>query len=196
MAVVSGKLHLFITTTWFLLSFLVPLLSEYHPQFFTATILEWKPLLKQDKYKAVIIESLRFLVAEKRVIVYAFVIMPNHLHLIWQIQAGHKRENVQRDFLKFTAQQIKLDLLANHPAVLPHFEVKSKDRAYQFWERNPLSIDLYNHKTFLQKLEYIHANPVQARWQLAPQAEAYHYSSARFYDTGIDDWGFLTHYAD
>jgi putative transposase len=177
------------------LSYAVPL-TEYHPQFFTATILEWKHLLKPNKYKAIIVDSLRFLVKEKRVIVYAFVIMPNHLHLIWQIQGGHKREAVQRDFLKYTAQQIKLDLVKNHPSVLPHFEVAAKDRTYQFWERNPLTVDLYNHKTFLQKLEYIHANPVQERWGLAPQPEAYQYTSARFYETGIDDWGFLIHYAD
>jgi hypothetical protein len=43
----------------------------YHPQFFTATILEWKHLLKPDKYKELIIESLRFLVREKRVEVFA-----------------------------------------------------------------------------------------------------------------------------
>ena len=86
------------------------LITEYYPQFFTATILEWKHLLIEDKYKDIIIESLRFLVKEKRVVVYSFVLMPNHIHIIWQIQGEHKRENVQRDFLKFTAQKIKYDL--------------------------------------------------------------------------------------
>ncbi len=41
------------------------MLTEY-PQFFTATILLWKKLLKQDKYKDIIIDSLRFLVKDKR----------------------------------------------------------------------------------------------------------------------------------
>ena len=53
----------------------------FWPQFYTATILEWKPLLKEDKYKDVLIESLRFLVSEKRITLYAFVIMSNHIHL-------------------------------------------------------------------------------------------------------------------
>jgi REP element-mobilizing transposase RayT len=91
----------------------MPLLTGYYPQFFTATILEWKPLLKQDYYKDIIIDSLRFVVQQNRVKVYSFVIMPNHIHLIRQIQPGHKRENVQRDFLKYTAQKIKFDLLEN-----------------------------------------------------------------------------------
>jgi len=87
------------------------LINEYYPQFFTATILEWKHLLVEDKYKDIIIESLRFLVKEKRVVIYSSVIMPNHIHIIWQIQGEPKRENVQRDFLKFTAQKIKYDLM-------------------------------------------------------------------------------------
>jgi len=82
-------------------------LKEYYPQFFTATILEWKPLLKEDRYNDIIVSSLQFLVQNKRAVVYGFVIMPNHIHLIWQIAQGHKRENVQRDFLKYIAQQIK-----------------------------------------------------------------------------------------
>src|ERR1700712_4557652 len=167
---------------------------EYHPQFFTATNLEWKHLLKDDKYKNIIIDSLRFLVANNRVKVYSFVIMPNHLHLIWQIQFGHRRENVQRDFLKFTAQQIRFDLQANNPEFLKSFEVNAKDRKYQFWERNPLSIDLFSEHVFVQKSEYIHNNPVQPKWNLCELPEYYHYSSAMFYQTGLDNWGFLTHW--
>jgi REP element-mobilizing transposase RayT len=55
--------------------------AEYYVQFFTATILEWKQLLKQDQYKDIIVESLGYLVKEQRVKVYAFVIMNNHLHV-------------------------------------------------------------------------------------------------------------------
>ncbi len=63
------------------------------------------------------------------------------------------------------------------------------------WERNPMTTDLYNHKTFLQKSQYIHRNPVQERWSLAGTVEEYKYSSARFCETRKDEWGFLTHYA-
>jgi len=40
-------------------------------QFFTATILEWKHLLKPDKYKDIIVESLKFLSLENRAIIFA-----------------------------------------------------------------------------------------------------------------------------
>ena len=58
--------------------------SQCNAQFFTATILTWKNLLQENKYKDVVVESLRFFVKEKRVIVYAFVIMSTHIHLVWK----------------------------------------------------------------------------------------------------------------
>jgi putative transposase len=164
------------------------------PQYFTATNLEWKKLLRPDKYKDTIIDSLRFLVDDQRVRLYAFVIMVNHLHLIWQMQACINPEAVQRDLLKYTAGKIKADLRAHHSKVLELFFVNAKDRKYQFWERNPLSIELRTHRAFLQKLNYIHNNPVRAGICSLPYE--YKYSSARFYETGIDNWGFLTHYRD
>ena len=168
--------------------------TDYYPHFFTATILQWKPLLQQDKYKDIIIESLRFLAAERRVVVYGFVIMHNHIHLLWHICEGHKREDVQRDFLKYTAQRMKADLEKHHPAVLERFKVAAKDRQYQFWERNPLSIEVWRQPVLEQKLYYIHRNPLGERWQMAKQPEDYRYSSAGFYHFGRSEWEFLTHY--
>jgi REP element-mobilizing transposase RayT len=169
------------------------IITEY-PHFFTATNLEWKKLLEPDRYKDVIIRSMRFLVEDNKVIIYGFVIMHNHIHLIWQMKAGIKRDAVQRDFLKFTAQRIKDNLEKFHPNVLRNFLVKSKDRNYQFWERNPLSIEIWTEKVLIQKLKYIHENPVRAGLSKFP--ENYKYSSALLYKTGIDNWGFLTHFRD
>ncbi|MCC6286939.1 MAG: hypothetical protein IT249_03560 [Chitinophagaceae bacterium] len=46
-------------------------------------------------------------------------------------------------------------MLKNHPQVLNHFKVNAKDRKYQFWERNPLSIELRTNTVYEQKLDYI-----------------------------------------
>jgi hypothetical protein len=83
-----------------------------------------KQLLKQDKYKNIIIESLKFLVFEKRISLYAFVLMSNHIHLIWQARQnesfglalrGDTPDNIQHSLLTHTVQQINLDLEENHP---------------------------------------------------------------------------------
>ena len=59
--------------------------------FFTATILNWQHLLKPDKYKIIIIDSLRYLSNKEKVKISAFVIMPNHIHLVWKIKVELKR---------------------------------------------------------------------------------------------------------
>ncbi|MBL7751760.1 MAG: transposase [Chitinophagaceae bacterium] len=164
------------------------------PQFYTATILDWKRLLKQDKYKDIVIASLRFLVKSRRVRIFGFVIMSNHIHLIWQVEPDFKQSDVKRDFLKYTAQKIKADLRRSHPQVLDRFLVCSSDRHYQFWKRGSLSVELRSRAVFFQKLEYIHWNPVKAFLSSTP--EEYKYSSASFYETGLDNWGFLTHYTE
>ena len=169
------------------------IITEY-PHFFTATNLEWKKLLQPDKYKDIIIDSMKFLVSDKRVIIYGFVIMPNHIHTLWHLRAGKIKEHVQRDFLKHTAQTIKDDMQKNNQDGLKDYLVNAKDRQYQFWERNALSVEIWSEKVLVQKLKYIHENPVRAG--LCNYPEDYKYSSALLYKTGIDNWGFLTHFRD
>ena len=168
------------------------LFSEFYPDYFTATVLEWKHLLRQDKYKNIIISSLEFLMKENRLKVYAFCIMSSHIHVIWQVQAGHQPKEIQLSFMKYTAQMIIKDLRNNHAEVLEKFKVKASDRTYQIWERNALSTSLWTQDVFKQKLDYIHRNPVVAGLCRFP--EEYKYSSASFYEKGTSEWSFLTHY--
>ena len=118
--------------------------------------------------------------------------MDNHIHVICQSCSGFTSRDKQHSFTKFTAQQIKFDLLKNHPKVLDHFRVNAKDRMYQFWERNPLPIILYSEAVFIQKLNYMHENPLKAG--LCEKAEDYEYSSASFYFNGKSRFEFLTHF--
>jgi putative transposase len=96
--------------------------------------------------------------------------------------------------MKFTAQQFKFKLADTKDPHLASFRVGAKDREYQFWERNPLGIDLWTPDVFMQKLDYIHNNPLQDKWRLSACPEDYKYSSASFYETGHDGFGLLTHY--
>jgi putative transposase len=162
--------------------------------FFTATNLNWLKLLEDDEHKNIVINSLKYLSDNKRVSVIGLVIMPNHIHIIWQILEPHKNENVQRDFLKYTAQQIKWKLVNKNSPLLDDILVNAKDRRYQLWERNPLWFQLDNTDTLLQKLNYIHNNPCQAKWLLAEKPEDYKYSSAGFYLSDKNDFDFLIRY--
>ncbi len=169
---------------------------QEHPMFFTASIKDWLPLLRHKNQKQTILDSLQFLVSNKRVKVYAFVIMPNHLHLIWQNTTNHKYSDVQRDFLKFTAQTIKNDLITANSSLITKLRVDNKDRKYQIWQYKSLSKELYSQTVFLQKLDYIHHNPLQENWKLATDPCDYFYSSAKYYETGISDFQFLSDYRE
>ncbi len=162
--------------------------------FFTATILEWKKLLFRNNYKDIIISSMKFLVDDKRVKIYSFVIMPNHIHIVWKILEPHILHDVQRDFMKYTAQQLKFELTKNNSGFLEKFLVNAADRKYQIWERNPLSVELVSLPVIEQKINYIHANPVRAN--LVKEMTDYEYSSAEFYYNGHTKWEFLSHYMD
>ena len=163
---------------------------EEWPQFFTASALDWKPLFKEDKYKDLIIDALRFAVKENRIRLSAFVIMNTHIHIVWQQLIPFTKSQVQLGFMKYTAQKIKFDLQYTNPQFLSEFKVDLKDREYKFWQRRPLSVELFSSEVMQQKIDYIHYNPVRAG--LCKYPEDYKYSSAKFYNTGVDDFGIWT----
>ncbi|MEP6467551.1 MAG: transposase [Parafilimonas sp.] len=164
--------------------------------FWTATINSWIKLLEPDALKEIIINSLYYLSEKKKIEVYAFVIMPNHIHLIWKTLDKNGKETAQGSFLKFTAHEFKKYLIANNPDLLQSFSVMAHNKKFEFWQRDSLAFQLFKRETALQKLDYIHNNPLAERWQLCIDPINYYYSSAKFYEKGIDDFGFLKHIMD
>lgn len=164
-------------------------------EFFTATCLNWQPLLQQDNRKDIVMNSLKYLVEDGRIWLYAFVIMPNHIHLLWCKQDRWVGKNIQQIFLKYTAQQIKFDIKRlNDIEELNQYRSTQSDRDYHFWERRPFKATMYNRKVASQKVDYIHYNPVKAGLCASP--EEYTYSSAAYYELNEDRWGFITHYEE
>lgn len=164
--------------------------------FWTDTITEWKHLLKQDKYKQMILDSWKDLVTKELITVYGFVIMPNHLHVLWELNKMNGKEMPHASFNKATAHLITKDLKYLHPEVLKVFAVTDKERSHRIWQRAPLAVVMDSKVKLEQKLDYIHNNPLQARWNLADRPENYHWSSAAFYETGEDNFGFITDYRE
>ena len=149
-------------------------------------------MLQPDRRKQIIMNSLEFLVAEERIWLYGYVIMPNHIHLLWNKQTDWLDKNVQQHFSKYTAQHFKWDM-QNHGETLSIYKSTQSDRDYQFWERRPYKSTMYNRQVFEQKLDYIHNNPV--RKGLCDLPEDYQYSSAGFYILNTVN-PLLTHYMD
>lgn len=161
--------------------------------FWTATIHNWIPILSPDYRKDLIIQSLSWLKKNGLAEIYAYVIMPNHMHLIWKTDPKGRKETVPGTLLKHTAHILKRDLLQNAPDLLPSFKVMANNKLYEFWQRDSLAIKLFTRRVAYQKLNYLHQNPVAKKWKLAEDYVSYRYSSAAFYETGVDPWGLVTH---
>lgn len=92
-------------------------------------------------------------------------------------------------FKKYTSRRILEELQAFNMK----FESSLNSRTYQIWQEKPHFIEVKSLDFFFQKLDYIHQNPVQAKWMLVDEPINYQYSSMRFYENEVDEFGFLTH---
>jgi putative transposase len=164
--------------------------------FWTISIRNWIHLLNEDAYKQIIISSLDWLCDKKLIEIYGYVIMPNHIHLLWQQFAMNGKEFPKNSFEKFTSHQFQKKLVAEDPEKLLQFSVSASDRKYNFWQRDPLAVHIFSRDVAEQKLNYLHYNPLQEHWNLCRLPEDYRFSSARFYETGFDEFGILIHYMD
>ena len=123
----------------------------------------------------------------------AFIIMPNHLHVILYFpQAGYNLNKIINNAKRFMAYEIinrlaekemneELDFL--HEAVTKR-EAK-KGQIHKVFEESFDAKGIYNEKFFMQKLNYIHRNPVSGKWNLVNDYTDYEHSSASFYELGI-----------
>ena len=151
------------------------------PHFLTGTVVNWIPLFANEHIAGIIFESLNYLQSNKRLTVYAYVLMENHYHLI------ASSENLGKEianFRSFTARKI-IDCLGQIRAShflkqLQFFKLKHKrDRNYQLWQEgsHPQLID--SDQMMIQKIEYIHDNPVKRGYVY--ESVHWRYSSARNY---------------
>ena len=86
--------------------------------YYTDSIFGMKHLLVNDNIKMIIINSWKYFVQTNKIIIYGFVIMPNHLHLIWNMLHLNKKESPAGSFAKFTAHQFQKYLRVNDPGKL------------------------------------------------------------------------------
>jgi putative transposase len=164
--------------------------------FWTATINGWKHLLQNDEYKKIIIESLQYLSDAGKIEVFAFVIMPNHIHLIWRTIEPNGKESPHASLLKYTAHLFKKNLKKKNKELLSGFAVDAANKSFEFWQRDSLAIPLFTKKVAEQKLTYLHNNPVAKHWDLVKDPTKYFFSSAAFYESNTNMFPFLKHLWD
>jgi REP element-mobilizing transposase RayT len=151
------------------------------PHFITCTIVGWSPIFSDKKYSNIVIESLDFLQKSQRMTIFGYVIMKDHVHLIASSKNLSKEVS---HFKSFTAHNIikllKYDENFQTLNELKYLKKKyRKDRQFQVWQEGSHPQAILNVEIFLQKLNYIHSNPVKKGY--VDDSLDWWYSSARNY---------------
>lgn len=158
--------------------------------FITNSVFNQEYVFHRRRYAEIVMASLCHCIERQWFELYAYVLMPNHIHLILKVNENHTIEQILRDFKKFTAQQVLLTMRETDPDILSRFWVGTRRQKYELWRKD---VDLKNVVTqefLIQKAEYIHHNPLRAAWADSlgiREPQDYEYSSARFYLDGIED---------
>lgn len=154
--------------------------------FVTQTVVGWVDLFTRPELKHVVIDSLRYCQRHKGLLIHAWCLMPNHLHMIIST-IDQPLSSILRDFKKFTASQLIKGIGSPYESrrdwILELFgtvaERLERVRNYKVWQDGNHPILLHSSKFIQQKMDYIHYNPVAAEFVEYPHE--YLYSSARDY---------------
>jgi putative transposase len=138
-------------------------------------VYKWFDHLKQEGYGTV-----------------AYVIMPNHVHIILYFpNPGFDLNKIIANGKRFMAYEIikRLEQL-NRQDILQYLangvteREKRKGQLHKVFTDSFDAKGIYNEKFFNQKFKYIHLNPVSGKWRLVNDYTEYEHSSASFYETG------------
>ena len=162
--------------------------DQYATHFLTFTVCGWIDLLTRKAYKDILIDSFKFCQQKKGLVLNAFVIMSNHVHLIARAtMKEYTLSDIVRDFKKHTHHTmmpiIESEQESRRLWMLHQFKYygnrNSKNEDYQIWTNSNHTEECFSREFTDIKINYIHQNPVRAGIVELP--EHYIYSSAANY---------------
>ena len=164
--------------------------DQEKPYFVSFATVYWIDVFTREEYKNLLVESINYCIKEKGLIVYAWVIMTSHVHMIIGTK-GEDMQDILRDLKKFTSKAI-INSIKENPVesrkewLLWMFQragsKNGNNKTNQFWQQHNNPIVLDNSKIIEQKLDYLHNNPVVEGFVFG--AHEYKYSSANDYAEG------------
>lgn len=138
------------------------------------------PVFQTKKIKQIVCKSLDEARNSANLLLFAYVIMPDHIHLI--TDSSKNISETLRYTNGITAKRVIDHLKENNftsSLLKLRQETKSRNYKHSLFEHHPNAFTINNEETFMQKVNYINQNPVRAR--LVEKAEDYEFSSARIW---------------
>ena len=161
--------------------------NQNEPHFLTFTAVGWIDLFTRQIYRDIFLDSLRYCQDEKGLVINAYVIMSNHVHIVARTKPPFELSAVIRDLKSFTTKtfikvietpkESRQVWLLNTMSFYANNNKRNSN--YQFWthDNHPMEINTLPFAT--QKINYIHNNPVKAG--LVKKSWHFQYSSASNY---------------
>ena len=147
----------------------------------------WVDVFVRKAYFDCIVDNLNQCVDNKGMEIYAWCIMPSHIHLVFR-STIQKPDELIRDFKSYTSKQL-IKLIEENTQesrrewLLNSFKKaaasNSNNTKNQFWQQHNHPIELWSTHVIKQKIDYTHNNPVEAGF--VEFDHEYLYSSARDY---------------
>ena len=157
-----------------------------HAHFLTYSCFQRLPLLSKDRSRWWVIEALEQTRRRFQVAIYAYVIMPEHVHVVLMPQLPECRiETVMASLKRGVAKKAKEHLVAaGDREWIDRLTVRHPKRSvFRFWQAGGgYDQNIWKEHALHEVIDYIHANPV--RRGLADTPEQWYWSSARFWEEG------------
>jgi putative transposase len=163
-------------------------ISSNSPAYYLTSVTKDRlPVFRLDAMKSVACGALNEARISGKFLILAYVIMPDHLHVI---SDGEKKAAVVLRFIDGLISRRVIDFLkeGGHISSLEKLRHESYRRGHEYsvWDHHPNVRLLTSESMFMQRVHYTHQNPV--RLGLVERAEEYNYSSARIWNgTPLED---------
>src|SRR5690625_2951521 len=156
--------------------------------FVSFATIHWIDVFVRRIYCDILVASLKYCIKEKGMLLYAWCIMPSHIHLIFR-STKEELQRVLQDFKKHTAKKVIQAIKDNVQESRREWLIRAIKRAgkktgrqHQFWQHGNRPIELWSNEIIEQKVNYIHENPVEAGF--VQESHFWQYSSAIDYSGG------------
>ena len=161
--------------------------AENHLHYLTANLYRRARVLDSDRFKLKFTQTLDDLRAELGFHIIGYVLMPEHCHLlIWPSDLANPSQIMQKlseRTANFILRTLRRSLaLPWCRRMLNGFELPPTvhhHAHYQVWQRGGYDMNIWSEKKRLEKLTYMHNNPVKRRLVASPAD--WPWSSWRFY---------------
>jgi REP element-mobilizing transposase RayT len=157
------------------------LISNDNPaRYLTSVAKDRLPVFRTAAIKEIVCNALNEARESGEFAIYAYVVMPEHLHSI--TDSSRKPSEILRYINGIVSRRV-IDYLREKDfrsslEKLRH-EIKPQNYRYSLWQHHNNSLSLTSESFFMQKVNYIHQNPVRAG--LVETAVDYRWSSARYW---------------